>query len=54
MRRKDMIDKTIKRLDEAAEIRKGSITFQKGNDLIENIHMEDREYNYNIKIIRLK
>ncbi|MDU1412688.1 MAG: sigma factor-like helix-turn-helix DNA-binding protein [Clostridium sp.] len=46
MRRKDMIDKTIKRLDEAAEIRKGNITFQKGNDLIKNIHIEDREYKF--------
>lgn len=46
MRRKDMIDKTIKRLDEVAEIRKGNITFKKGNVLIENIHMEDREYKF--------
>lgn len=46
MRKKDMIDKTIKRLGEAAEIRKGNITFEKGNDLIENIHIEDREYKF--------
>lgn len=46
MRKNDIINKTTKRLEEAAEIRKGNITFQRGNDLIENIHIEDREFEF--------
>ncbi|MEW8993184.1 hypothetical protein [Clostridium sp.] len=36
MRKNDIINKTTKRLYEAVEIRKGNITFERGNNPVEN------------------
>lgn len=46
MKRIDIINKTTKRIYEALEVKKRNITFEMGNDPIENIRISDQEYKF--------
>lgn len=46
MKRIDIINKTTKRIYGAVEVKKRNITFEMGNDPIENIRISEREYKF--------